>query len=174
MKLASLIALALVALPLNANESWYTNGVPASDNEWRKHDGPFKAQLFLVDNPAEIYERWNLGPKNTVSVVQLSTISDGKPFETIIFFAGCETETGSCEILGDWKVTDLNGSTLSEVNGLSAYSARGPTIENQLLISENGIGLVADSTYEGYKVDVKITDVVGKRSVSFQRSITVK
>ena len=171
-----LILLVLLSIPFlsNADDGWYEDGQLILDSLWQKHDGAFKAQLFLSDDPETIYKQWNKGPANKVRFTDLPRIKSGIHFEAIVVFVGCKKDKNDkCEITGDWTVKTSDESILGEAKGSPIYQGPGPTIDQQLLISTNGLGLTANFEDGGYIIKVKVIDKNGNKSVTLQRRVVV-
>ena len=170
-----LLIMLTISFSACAGTGWYLNGKEIEDNSWQKHDGLFKAQLFLSDNPEVIYKQWNEGPANKVRIVGLPKVKNGKHFEAIIVFSGCEKDKkGQCMITGDWIVKTKAGSLLGEMKDSPIYAGPGPLVENQLMISTKGIGLAADAAHRGYLIQVRVKDRNGGKNVALQRTLAVE
>ncbi len=156
-------------------DGWYENGNSVADNLWRKHDGSFKAKLFMSDDPETIYRQWNEGPANKVKFIDLPKIGVGKNFEAIVVFSGCTSDKNEkCTLTGDWTLTTLKGDVLAEIDDAPVYAGPGQTVDNQLMISMNGIGLAAESGVGGYQIKVTVRDKNGKNHVTLQRTLVVE
>jgi len=172
-----LILLIILSMPFSASadDGWYKDGKAIEDSLWQKHDGPFKAQLLISDEPETIYKQWNEGPANKVRFVDLKKVKAGMHFEAIIVFSGCKVDKNKkCELTGDWSVKVKDGSTLGEMKGSPIYSGPGPVVDQQLMISTNGLGLAANAKDGGYLIQVTVRDNNGNKNVSLQRSVVVE
>ena len=172
-----LILLVLLSIPFlsSADDGWYEDGQLISDSLWQKHDGTFKAQLFLSDDAENIYKQWNNGPANKVRFTDLPRIKSGRYFEAIVVFAGCKKDKqDKCVLTGDWTVKRIDDSVYGEAKGSPIYQGQGPKIDQQLMISTNGLGLTANSEDDEYIINVTVKDKIGNKSITLQRSIVVE
>ena len=155
--------------------TFYVDGELVEDSDTKKHDGKFKAQIFLSDQAKEVYKAWNNGPANKVNFGSLPSVKSGSSFEAIIVFSGCkENKKGNCVITGDWSINRKDGSILGKLKDSPIYSGPKGKIENQLMISTNGAGLVASAADEGYVFKVKIKDKVARKKVELTASVNVE
>jgi hypothetical protein len=170
-----LLVLLFISFFSKANDGWYADGQLIPDSLWQKHDGKFKAQLFLSDDPETIYKQWNKGPANKVRFTELPRVKSGKHFEAIVVFAGCEKDKqDKCLLTGDWMVKTRDDSILGEAKGSPIYQGTGPKIDKQLMISTNGLGLTANSEDGEYIIKVIVKDKNGNKSVTLEKSIVVE
>jgi len=171
MKNFTLVLLLFSSLAFSQN-GWFEGKAELEQNSWRKHNGPFKALMFLSSEPKKIYLDWNKG--KTPQFSDLKVVKPSQHFEAIAVFSGCESNKYSeCVIVGDWIIKTHNGDVLGEVKDTPIYSGPSPKIENQLLISTNGVGLGAVAAHKGYTFILTIKDQVSGRKVTLERSVAV-
>lgn len=133
------------------------------------------AMVFLSDKPEEVYSAWNNGPTNKVKVSTMPVIVNGTPFEAIVVFSGCAGDKkGNCNVIANWEIEDASGEVLGVVNDAPLWVNRTAPIAGQLQISEKGVGLVADIIDKGYRIKVKVKDIVGGRTVNLVQSTRVE
>lgn len=146
----------------------------ANGQEWKGNDDSFSASLFLSDDPEKIYSDWNNGKANGVKIDALESIMAGGAFEAIIIFSGCKANRkDKCKVVADWKIETFDGVNLGEIDGAPLWLNQKAPSKEQLQISEKGIGLVADAQDKGYIIEVKVRDLIGKRSVTLSRRVKV-
>jgi hypothetical protein len=169
--LAAMLTACANSVPVEQNSSWYIENNPAPDNEWRKTNGSFGAQLFITDDAKSVYDFWE--NKGGVPIKRLDRVPAGTYVETIVFFIRCAADpTGRCFVRGFITVTRSDGRVLAQNQEL-LLSERPPPEGYNLGISEAGVGLQLDDIDSSYLFEMRVVDAVANREVLLIQRIAV-
>jgi len=150
-------------------------GNPVEDTEWMKSSGDFGAQLLLIGNEKEFFNRWKT-PSETVKFETVSEINRGESFITPIIFSGCYVnKSGNCMVNAALKVLRPDGAIYADMAQIEIWENKPPPPKG---ILELGVGylkvIIEPEDPEGtYTVQAKVTDNVKKSSFVLTRTFSV-
>ena len=176
MRRSALLLLAAMlgcAAPTPDEQGWDINGVLASDEPSRGHDGPFLAMLFLTDDAEALYDRWNSEPGN-FRTQNMHSARPGASVEAVVVFVRCQRDpAGNCNVWGTATVEASDGRILARDVEVPLWVGRAPVPDPALNISEHGIGLVVEASVSSYKFHMVVSDRNAERTVTLVHDLIV-
>ncbi len=168
--------LVCLMLPVSATSQWKDRqGRPVDENEWMKSSGEFGAQLLVIGDDVEFFNRW-MTPSEEVRLETVSEVGRGGSVIMPIIFSGClANASGHCDVTADYRVLRPDGTLYSEVHEVEVWRNR-PAPQKGML--ELGVGylklIIEPSDPEGvYRIRVSVVDHVLGATLNLTQHLTV-
>ena len=168
---AAILAAALFAPALQAE--WLQNGEALPDTPWAKQAGKFGAQLYLTDNPDQLFADWEK-PGQGVKLSETDTAVRGVPIMAVVVFTGCKADAhGHCNLTVQYSTLGPDGKPWGHPMDGELWIGKPPPKKNVLQLSVDNTGIVIEPTdaLGTYTVHAEVDDKVAKKTLSLERTI---
>ena len=175
-KIISTILLLILMCPAISTAKWNDKeGNILEDTEWMKSSGDFGAQLVLIGDEKEFFERWGT-PSEDVHLNTISKLQRGESLITSIIFAGCYVnKDGNCNVVTDINIIKPDGTSYGEANGLEVWVDKPAPPKSLLELGVDYMKIIIEpeDPLGVYSVQAKVTDNIKKSSFTLVQKFTV-
>jgi hypothetical protein len=151
----------------------YENGQPAPDTSWQQPFGQQMATLVLTDKPNELFADW-LKPGLSVHISETDTASPGDLVAGVVFFSGCKTRAGLCDLEVTFESIFPDGSFDMKLEG-ELWSGKPPPAPGymELGVATIAVPIEASSQRGLYTVRARVRDIVAGEEALLVRTFQV-